>query len=65
MYASTAEIHVQGRPPTRAGIVQQRSEQIQAMLVLRGILGESSMTVTREQTGYMRRLSRARGLPAR
>ncbi len=65
MCASATEVHVQGRPPTKAGIVQQRSEQVQAMLVLRGILGVTRVTVTRGQRDYGRQLNRARGLPAR
>jgi hypothetical protein len=68
MYAAVVEeqeVHAQGRAPTAEGIRRQKAEQVEATLILRGILGVSHMTVTPQQKGYMRRLSRARGLPTK
>jgi len=65
MTADTVVIHAPGRCPTPDSIREQRLEQMQAIRILRGVLGESHITVSREERGYLRRLSRARGLPAR
>ena len=67
MYSLVAgeEVHAQGRAPTADSIRRQKAEQVEAAMILRGILGVSHLRVTPEQKGYMRRLSRARGLPTK